>query len=214
MAWKRSSVRSRSAPLSKTHAELEGFEYLPPEQRGRQSGLKRNSARCTPRNGVKGPLMFATIAKKPKTPQYRERAGYSHAIVTVTDSHTAKRKDYWLGEMDSPSSREMYHRVIAEWKASGRRLPPPTDVPKPAIHQLTINEVMLAYKRFVDVNFKPASQQTIYMALRVLRQFFGTTVAADFGPNRLLLIRDQMVTGDLGANPPRIHGPARNSCMV
>lgn len=62
-------------------------------------------------------------------PAYRERRPYGQAIVTLTDAVTGKRKDYWLGDFNSPASREMYGRVIAEWEKLGRRLPPPTNPP-------------------------------------------------------------------------------------
>ena len=61
----------------------------------------------------------------------RQRAGYAHALVTLTDSATGKRRDYWLGPHGSPESREAYHRVLAEWEANGRRLIDP-DFEKPA----------------------------------------------------------------------------------
>ena len=44
----------------------------------------------------------------PKTPSYRARAGYSQALVTLSDSATGRRRDYWLGEHSSPESREDY----------------------------------------------------------------------------------------------------------
>ena len=57
----------------------------------------------------------------PKTPSYRQRTGYTQAIVTLTDAVTKRRKDFWLGEYGSTASREAYHRVVAEWEANGRR---------------------------------------------------------------------------------------------
>ena len=63
------------------------------------------------------------MPKKP--PSYRKRPGYTQAIVTLTDSVTKKRRDFWLGECDSPESRERYHRAIAEWERLGRCLPDP-----------------------------------------------------------------------------------------
>jgi len=60
----------------------------------------------------------------PKTPTYRSRKDYpDKAIVTLTDSATGKRRDDWLGRLNSRESREMYHRVIAAWEANQRRLP-------------------------------------------------------------------------------------------
>lgn len=57
----------------------------------------------------------------PKTPSYRKRAGRTQALVTLTDSVTRQRRDYWLGEHGTPESRELYHRVIEEWEASQSR---------------------------------------------------------------------------------------------
>jgi hypothetical protein len=47
--------------------------------------------------------MIAKLATKQKTPKYRERVPYGQAIVTLTDAVTRQRKDYWLGEMNSPA---------------------------------------------------------------------------------------------------------------
>jgi hypothetical protein len=60
---------------------------------------------------------------KPRIPSCRQRPGYDQALVTLTDSVTGQRRDYWLGEAGTRESRELYHRVIAAWKANGRRLP-------------------------------------------------------------------------------------------
>lgn len=62
-------------------------------------------------------------AKQARVPSYRSRAGYAHALVTLTDSATGKRRDYWLGLHGSSESREAYHRVLAEWESNGRRFP-------------------------------------------------------------------------------------------
>lgn len=68
-------------------------------------------------------MAVASSKKQARVPSYRSRAGYSHALVTLTDSVTGKRRDYWLGPYGSPESREAYHRVLAEWEANGRRFP-------------------------------------------------------------------------------------------
>ncbi len=63
----------------------------------------------------------------PKTPAYRKRSGYDQAIVTLSDSKTKKRRDFWLGPHGSAESREMYHRLIAAWESAGRQLPEPAE---------------------------------------------------------------------------------------
>lgn len=69
-----------------------------------------------------------TTAKTLRTPAYHARAGYDQVIVTLTDSATKRRRDYWLGEHGTPVSRELFHRVIAAWEVAGRRLPDPAEL--------------------------------------------------------------------------------------
>ncbi len=79
-------------------------------------------------------------------PGYRRRSGYNQAIVTLTDSLSKKRRDFWLGEFGSPESRERYHRVVAAWEANGRRFPRiEADPPLDAVHQITVVEIILEY---------------------------------------------------------------------
>ena len=75
-----------------------------------------------PRTTARNPRKTSDTSTK-SPPTYRRRPGYDQAIVTLTDARTKKRKDYWLGPFDSPESRELYHCIIAEWEANGRRLP-------------------------------------------------------------------------------------------
>jgi hypothetical protein len=151
-------------------------------------------------------------------PAYRLRRGYSQAIVTLTDSATGKRKDYWLGEYGSPVKREMYHRVLSQWESLGRRLPPagtlvlppssngalsslhPGPVPVTA---LTISGLINTYRQHIEATFKPPTRATIYMVLQLLDQFFGSTAAEEFGPNKLRLLREQMIKGSPESDPPR-----------
>lgn len=150
----------------------------------------------------------------PKTPSYRLRPGYTQAIVTLTDSRTGKRRDYWLGEHGSPESRERYHLLIAEWEANGRRLPAPPgsaaarvgDAAAPGAAgdgEATVLHVIRAYWRFARQYYRPNEYGTLRVALRLLKQFYGRSPAADFGPKKLRLVRDAMVRGDAAADPPR-----------
>ncbi len=51
-----------------------------------------------------------------KPAAYRRRKDSDQALVTLTDSVTGRRRDYWLGKYGSPASRECYHRLISEDK--------------------------------------------------------------------------------------------------
>ncbi len=141
----------------------------------------------------------------PKTPSYRQRKGYDQAIVTLTDAVTKRRKDFWLGPYGSAESRELYHRVIAEWEAAGRRLAAlsaASDNPRPADGK-KIKEVIHQYWIWAKEYYRPKHTQALRSALRLLRKYFGETSPSDFGPNKLRLLRDEMIRGDKTDDPPR-----------
>lgn len=141
----------------------------------------------------------------PKTPSYRQRKGYDQALVTLTDAVTKRRKDYWLGPHGSAESRELYHRVIAQWEAGGRRLsalPAASDSPYSA-DGLKIKEVVHQYWTWAREYYRPKHTQALRCALRLLRKYFGETSPTDFGPNKLRQLRDAMIRGDATDDPPR-----------
>jgi len=59
------------------------------------------------------PKSTPTTTRKP--PAYRQRTGYTQAIVTLTDAITKRRKDYWLGEsIWPPVSRAQRPRDVRD----------------------------------------------------------------------------------------------------
>lgn len=140
-----------------------------------------------------------------RPPAYRQRKGYDQAIVTLTDSRTGKRRDYWLGEYGSRESRELYHRLLAEWESTGQRLPiPPNATPMHDPNGKTISEIVLPYWEYAQSYYNSSSEiRSIKLALRLLRQFYGSEPAADFGPQKLRLLRERMILGDSDEVPPR-----------
>ena len=141
----------------------------------------------------------------PKTPSYRRRKGRNQALVTLTDSTTRKRRDYWLGEYGTPESRELYHRVIAEWEARGRRLPRPPDEPTPLRQSETLELSVLLrdFKRFSEQHDEYGEYRSFVVLMRLMKKFFGRTPAAEFGPKKLRMLRDEMIRGDATEDPPR-----------
>jgi len=138
-----------------------------------------------------------------KHPSYRQRKGYTQALVTLTDSLTKQRRDYWLGEYNTPQSRELYHQVLAEWEANGRRLPEPPNAPAGPADGVTVVEVMSRYWRWAQGTYSASEVNTIAQVIKITRQLFGSTPAEAFGPKRLRMVRDAMVSGDPSADPPR-----------
>lgn len=142
---------------------------------------------------------------KPKVPSYRQREGHTQALVTLTDSVTKKRRDYWLGEYGSPESRELYHRVIAEWEAKGRRWPDlhPGEMTPGAPGALQLVEMLNRFYKWAEQFHDQGEQRSYGVLIRLVRQFYGHTPAAEFGPRKLRFLRDQMIRGDDKAKPPR-----------
>ncbi len=75
---------------------------------------------------------------------------------------------------------------------------------KPAdITLVSVTEVLAAYWKWATRHYGHSELGCLRVVIRLLRQMFGSTPATDFGPNRLRLIRDQMILGDENADPPR-----------
>jgi integrase len=113
--------------------------------------------------------------------------------VTLPDG-LGSRRDVYLGKHDTHESWDAYFRVLAEWKAHGRRLP--AEVVKTS--DLSVNELMLAYWRFAETYYVkdggPTSEQdVIRFALRFVKERYGHAPARDFGPTALKTVRQAMI---------------------
>jgi integrase len=131
-------------------------------------------------------------------PSYRRHEQSGQAVVTLTDG-LGGRRDVLLGPHGTAASRVEYARVIAEWEAGGRRL---TTAPA-AGPGLSVNEVLLAFLRFAEQHYRygdgsPTNELSDYkLSLRPLRELYGHTPAASFGPLALKAVRGRMVEAGL-----------------
>ena len=124
-----------------------------------------------------------------KQPVYRLHKARNCAVVTLNG------KNHYLGPWQSPESHEKYARLIAEWRRNNGVLP--TAVCSPS-GVLTINELVLAYFRFAQTRYLKHGEPTsevgcVRQALRPLRQLYGSTPAADFGPKALKDVRQAVI---------------------
>jgi integrase len=131
--------------------------------------------------------------KPPKNPSYRLHAPSGRAVVRLSDG-VGGRRDVYLGEYGSPESHAEYDRVIAEWKGNGRRLAPTPS----AAGGLSVSELLLAYWQFVERYYVKNGEQTdqvarVKQALRPVRELYGHTPAAAFGPKALKAIRERWI---------------------
>ena len=81
-------------------------------------------------------------------------------------------KQVWLGRYGDPIAREKYDRLVAEWLANGRTLPPPplSQQAQPA----TILHILAPYWRWAKDRYTAAEADTIRSALRVVESLYGS----------------------------------------
>lgn len=122
-----------------------------------------------------------------KIPSLRCHKARGLAVVTLGG------RDFYCGKFGSPESRREYDRVVGEWLAAGR----------PQAHggcpRLTMAELLVRYMTFAKGYYLPPSRELegITLALRPLKQQYGHTLAADFGPLALRAVRDGWVRAGL-----------------
>ena len=128
-------------------------------------------------------------------PAYRLHKPSGQARVIIDREHI------YLGKFGSAESREQYARLIAELSSNGTvRRPTPSAATDAS--SLSINDLVLAYWRFAKSHYvkdgKPTpTRDSIRVALRPVRQLFGSTAAAEFGPKRLKVIRQHLIDAGL-----------------
>src|SRR5262245_49118799 len=121
------------------------------------------------------------------TPKYRRHKASGQAIVTLNG------RDFYLGPYGTKASRREYDRLTAEWLANHRHLPVTQS------DGLTIMELAAAYLRHAKCYYRKDGELTSTMsrikaALRFLKELYGHTPAADFGPLALQAIQHRLVS--------------------
>ena len=136
--------------------------------------------------------------RKPSTPSYRYHKARDCAVVTIGG------KDHYLGAYDSPESREKYDQLVSEWLARGRQLELPPPVPDgQTLAGPTVNELILRFVTHAATYYRrPDGTATTELSeyrrtLGVLRDLYGRTPAAAFGPLSLKAVREKMITSGL-----------------
>jgi integrase len=122
------------------------------------------------------------------TPKYRHHKASGQAVVTICG------RDNYLGPWRSKASRIEYDRLIGEWLAAGR----PAHLSTPTAGGVLIAELAISYLEFAKLHYVKNGTATdelagVKVALRFLRQRYGETRAADFGPLALKALQQQMV---------------------
>ncbi len=127
-------------------------------------------------------------------PKYRHYKPKNLAVVRIDG------RDHYLGQHGSAESWERYHRLLAGRASTGLE---PTVAREPDKSGLKVVELVQSYWRHVRGYYRRpdgtpgAEQDNIKLALRPLRQLYGFTPAADFGPVALKAIRQSMIASGL-----------------
>ncbi len=139
------------------------------------------------------------MRRRKQLPSYRLHKATGQAVVTLNG------KVHYLGLHGSQENRAAYDRLIAQWLAGDRQplevkasASPATSargseghpVPNPQTRSagLKVNELILAYWRHAEIHYRDADRQptqelsNMRDALRPLRNQYGITLAAEFGP--------------------------------
>ena len=107
--------------------------------------------------------------------KHRLHKASARAVVTLSG------RDYYLARFGTDASREKYNRLIAQWLASNRQMPPNHT------SDLIVVEVMAAYWQHARAHCLRADGRSTSklanqrQAFRPLRRLYGSTVAAEFG---------------------------------
>ena len=141
------------------------------------------------------------ICSRKRVPRYRLHRASGQAIVTIDG------RDVYLGKHGTTASREAYQEKIEQWRhslqrAESRRF---NQVPKEQIAApdmvTTVTELIVAYVKFALLYYckdgKPTNEVTaVKAALKIVRQQYGQSPVASFGPRALKQCREVMISKD------------------
>lgn len=99
-----------------------------------------------------------------------------------------------LGRAEDPDSQVRYAEVLRKHAAG--ELIEPTKSPAPQLGGVSINVLLLRFCTDELPRYSSAEQFCLKGGMRILRQLFGSTPTAEFGPLKLRAVRDAMVKGD------------------
>ncbi len=127
-----------------------------------------------------------------RIPKYRHYKPKNLAVVRLAG------RDLYLGRYGSEGSKERYHRLVAEWLASGRQ-PSARDPAAPTgPRMIAVSELILAFwqhakQRYVKNGCPTSEIRSFQTALRPVRQLYGREPVISFGPLALVACRQKLI---------------------
>lgn len=125
------------------------------------------------------------VRPAPKAPRlyYHKASGQGYVILNG--------RTVYLGKFDLPETQQKYHQLMAEWMAHGQQLPVAAEI-------MTVSEIIARFITHAENYYRRPDGQmssevaSFRLALRPLRELYGSTKATDFGPVALKLVRQKM----------------------
>ena len=127
------------------------------------------------------------MPRRPSIPRYCLHKRSGQAVVFVN------RTQRYLGPYNSPESREAYGELVSKL---AKGVPIENAEPASSTAGISVSDLLLKYVTEKLPRYANAEQHCQRSAIRILRQLFGETAAAEFGPLKLGIVRDAMVAGD------------------
>jgi hypothetical protein len=119
-------------------------------------------------------------------------ASLCHYKATSRGYVVLNKHHLYRGRNDDPKTHQKYLQTIAEWTANGCELPVEP-------HEVIVAEVMAANRRhaqryYVGRDGRPKGEaDTIRLALKSPKEFYGKTRAVDYGPLAFKAVRQRMI---------------------
>ncbi len=135
--------------------------------------------------------------KKNPIPSYLKHGQKDQARAVWTDPTGTRRFKLLPGKFNSKESREAYGRLVAEIAASPSITP--STLRSGQDHGISVSEMILAYVTHAETYYRDSDgsatneYRNILLALRTVRELYGETSAADFGPLKLKVVRQKMI---------------------
>ena len=125
-----------------------------------------------------------------KDPQYCRQVRPGKPDLAFVEFKNGPR--VYLGTYDSEESRHKYHRVLAEWHATGH-----AETRSPS--DLTVTELVERFWHFAQATYLPPSKEcdSFRAPLKLLRDFYGRELAAEFSPRDLKALLRHMIDAGL-----------------
>ena len=112
-------------------------------------------------------------------------------------------RDVYLGPHGSEESKNEYARVLAECRVRREEQVAEASTLMATVDpSMTLSEVLLRYREFAKGYYSKDGEPTkefveMAIALKPLRELYGATLAREFGPLKLQVVRQHMIDKDL-----------------